>query len=218
MTVATLSESGLKGGLSEARSRIWVDDSGKKWVMKFPLNRRAVAAHRLAERWFNGVVPETHGVEWGGMMGTAQAFVDGTTAHETPDLPGRVRNFEAIAGIAGMVALDWMVSNPDRHGNNWMVDGKRVWAIDNGKRVEDTTLRDVMAPVYRSDLDDDRWWAPILIDGIRGIIDSIRREGREACDVWREWSDEPIADWYGRADRLAAWATKWETELRDLER
>lgn len=208
--IETLAEAGIEGGRSEASSRIW-----DGWMMKFSGRPgRAVAAYKLSERWFGGVVPETVGVEWGGALGSAQRIVGGTTAHRTENLHDAVRTRDGITDMANMVALDWMLGNPDRHGDNWMVSGGRIAAIDNEAHFKDPDYRVVLAPVYRTLLHDDNDWTPMLLNAMWDTTDALIGRGRSLAAVYRAWTGESTtaASWDARARSLKRLIVSWGWE------
>jgi len=95
--------------------------------------KREIAASIIDEYLGTGMVPPVAEITWKGDVGSAMLFQVGLTEGQVPP------NYLKYAGHAFPRSLrerwqlfDDVVGHLDRHGGNWLTDGKAVSLIDNG--------------------------------------------------------------------------------------
>jgi len=69
-------------------------------------------------------------------VGSAQVFIPSAPTWKASGLTYedvRVEEWQRLA------LLDWLCCNTDRHASNWLVTGRKFWAIDNGLCFPDAT-------------------------------------------------------------------------------
>ena len=105
---------------------------GERPLWDFPdgLHLREVAAYRLSEALGWGIVPETVAREEAPLgPGSVQRFVPADFEQHYFTLLERPELHDALRTIC---AFDLVANNADRKGGHCLLEGERVWAIDNG--------------------------------------------------------------------------------------
>jgi hypothetical protein len=107
-----------------------------------PLHVREVAAARLSEALGFNLVPPTISLTIDGRVGSAQLVVPGVRGgtHEGFFRPDSQHPAANPVQRELLKVFDRIIGNPDRHGDNWLLDGDLPVAIDNG--VAFPTLQD----------------------------------------------------------------------------
>lgn len=225
--IRTLQEEGIEGGIWVDQTRIGISPSGERWIIKFTTGEESdeVVVYHLAQAFFDGIVPETHLISLEGKVASAQRMVSGKSAHDLEAegiLLEEVRNSKAMRDLANMVLLDYIIGNPDRHGNNWFImENGHIAAIDNGFAAEeiDMPIQRALRPVYKSLLTDDCASTPTLIAIMRGIIAKVDQQALKAETVCLKYSTAKthalIGRWQERVDKFKLRISDWESELRE---
>lgn len=103
----------------------------------------------------NGTVPHT-----------AQIYIEGNVAN---DLGYELFDIskKSIKQLAGMICLDLILKNTDRHSNNWIVSkDEKIYAIDTSIGNEDITIKEALRPAFRCLLINDYKYSNILANEI----------------------------------------------------
>ena len=169
--VRSLEEEGIEGGIWSDRTYIGIEANGARWIIKQNTSEEydEVIAYQLAQRFFEGIVPETHMILLEGGLASAQRMVTGKSAHDLEidrTLYRKVRQSDTLRDLGNMIVMDFLIGNPDRHGNNWFVmENGRIAAIDNGFAAEEINMpiQRALRPAYKSLLVDDCERTPTLI-------------------------------------------------------
>lgn len=184
----------LMPGRSEVR--IGVELDGSRWILRD--GRDEILAFGLSEVYFGGVVPKTIMID--GANATAQRVVAGRTADQCgEDLYMEVRSrMRRIRDLAGIVCLDLVMQNRDRHGNNWLLtDEGGLAAVDNEQGTQGPiSLRQALRPAWRCLMVDDPDFTPALVASVHSMLDAFRLDAEEpsltivnggiaACKDWR---------------------------------
>jgi len=90
---------------------------------------RERAAYLVDKMLSLNIVPHTILMLSGGKLVSAQKFIDGREPDYNDKKPAKMNIF------------DFLIGNPDRHIGNWLIEGKKVWAIDNAYSFDTDTLR-----------------------------------------------------------------------------
>lgn len=223
--IKTLDEEGIEGGIWSDQTRIGIQANGSRWLLKLNTDEESdeVVVYQLAQRFFDGIVPETHMVDLNGKLCSAQRMVTGKTAHELEEegtIYEIVRDSGIIQDLGNMIVMDFMIGNPDRHGNNWIVmDNGRIAAIDNGFAAQelDMPINRALRPAWKCLMADDCARTPTLIGIIRSIISRIDGKEEEANQIVEEFSVEQrhlfIGKWQFRVEELKLRVFQWSKEL-----
>lgn len=223
-----LENEGIEGGIWEDQTRVGVTANGERWIVKVSTDEESdeVVSYKIAEAFFNGIVPDTRLIILEtGQKASAQRMVSGASAHDIEalgKLPTMVRNPKALLDMANMVALDFMIGNPDRHGNNWFImNNGRIAAIDNGFAAEelDMPINRALRPVYKSLLIDDCKYSPMLLEIMRKVAQNIKGREDQAVEVCRQFSNSPkhalAGKWNRRVFDFVAGLDRWKVELQE---
>lgn len=97
---------------------------------------REVATYRIDRELGFGNVPTTVQRTVSGKDGSFQQWVPNASPGWQHMERGSVK--PNITQLKRMKALDHLIGNLDRHGNNWLVTGKKPVAIDNGASFRPT--------------------------------------------------------------------------------
>lgn len=223
----TLAEEGIEGGIWEDQTRIGIQENGARWIIKFSTSEEydEVVAYQLAQKFFEGIVPETHLIQLGGRLASAQRMVSGKSAHDLEadgSLYWRVRQTDTLRDLGNMVVMDFLVGNPDRHGNNWFVmENGRIAAIDNGFAAEEINIpfTKALKPAYKCLMVDDCSRTPTLISICNSVLARVDGQEVTAEGIVLEYSQAQmhmfIGRWQNRVDYLRRMLTKWTDEIAE---
>ena len=223
--IHTLHEEGIKGGIWADETRVGTAIDNSRWIIKYGTSEQSdeVVAYQLAQKFFDGVVPETHLIELEGLLASAQRMVTGKSAHDLEaegTLYAAVRQPLVIPDLANMVIMDFMIGNPDRHGNNWFVmNNGRIAAIDNGFAANelDMPITRALRPVYKCLMDDDCARTPTLIASMHSIMGRLEGKELEAEQIVFDYSISPqhmfMGRWQPRVEELRKRLNQWSREL-----
>lgn len=222
-----LAEEGIEGGIWEDETRIGIERNGARWIIKYSTGEQydEVIAYQLAQRFFDGIVPETHLIMLEGRLASAQRMVTGKSAHDLEadgSLYRRVRQSDTLRDLGNMIVMDFLIGNPDRHGNNWFVmENGRIAAIDNGFAAEEINMpiQRALRPAYKSLMVDDCERTPTLIAICRSVLGKCDGQETEAESIVIEYSDAQrhlfLGRWQNRVDLLRQRLVKWTDELAE---
>jgi len=126
--------------LSNGEQGIHKPGSGEQgWLANIsggPMAMREVAAYRVDRELGFGTVPTTVQRTSNGKDGSFQRWVDNANPGRYYMSRGAIK--PNATQLKRMKALDHVIGNLDRHGNNWLVSGKKPVAIDNGSSFAKT--------------------------------------------------------------------------------
>lgn len=106
-------------------------DDGSQWVWKPDVSGamlKEVIAYKMSEWLGLNIVPETVSLEWRGVVGSLQKFVQGALGTDFY----RVNGVPSYLSSQKLALFDYIMNNNDRwHVNVIIEDTGRIWAIDN---------------------------------------------------------------------------------------
>jgi hypothetical protein len=99
-------------------------------------SHRELVCYKISNAAGFDIVPHVAQIDYGKGKGSAQAWVDGRTAHEMPSHEFRADKEANHPDLHRIAALDFILFHTDRHTKNFMKgeDG-RYYAIDNGNVI-----------------------------------------------------------------------------------
>lgn len=86
----------------------------------------------------------------------------------------------SIPNLAGMICLDLVIRNSDRHSNNWIISNNgKIYAIDNSIGEHTITIKEALRPAFRCLMVNDKKYSNILADRILKYLKIFKGKNKE---------------------------------------
>lgn len=177
--------------VKEGNSKIRIASfSGVKWIIKEGIDE--YISFSLSERYFGKVVPFTFILE-GKVPHTAQLFIEGKVANDFGYELFEISK-KSISNLAGMICLDLVIRNSDRHSNNWLISNSgNIYAIDNSIGEHKISMKEALRPAFRCLLINDKKYSKILANNILNYLRLFNYKNKEFSYV--EEAIEDVLQW-----------------------